>query len=574
MTHRLPIRRRALKCIGCSLALALLTLGACRAPTKKAADREVYRILAAKRALVPELVGTLDIEAKRRLTKAARERTRYELTLDDAVSLAMLTSRDFQRQREDVYIAALDLTAVINDYCGVLTGGGLGELSFDEDGTTLDVDGDLTLSRAFKTGGLAIVGVTLDILRNLTGSPLTVAQHIITADIVLPLARGSGELVGREPLRQAERNVLYALRSYARFQQELRVDIASQFYRALQSRITWQNEELAYESLTLLIDEQNDKAKAGTIPKFEVDEAQQDLLDGDDDRQRARADFESALDSLKFSLGIPTTVEIVLRNDDLEALRASGPQPNPFPLEEALVLAARKRLDLMNDRDREQDAVRGIYVAADALGIQVDLLLGGSVSTPSEKPLDLASASANGSFGLDVDLPLNRIAERNAYRRAIIDARRSQRTRERTQDLVDLQVRDVYRNVEAARRSYEIQLQGVELAQKRVESTSLLLQRGDADIRARLFAEDSRVQARNRLIRGLVDYAIARLELERDVGTLAVVGVDRWTAADFADPPPPPAIEDDGPNAPGAPPAESSDLGDPPAAPERPNGDR
>lgn len=530
------MRRPALRA-ACLLLGALACTG-CQRFTKEAADGQVYRLLAEERLCVPELQGSLSIEAEDAIAEALRTREAFMLGVDDAVSLAMVTRREYRTQREDVYLAALDLTFQRHQFRPMFFGGGGGDLALDEDGTELDAGADWSVTRALATGGSVVLSIATDFLTALTGSStLRTAQTLIDAEIAVPLLRGAGRFVTLEPLRQAERDTLYALRAFARDQQVLRVDIASRVYDTLALQDTLENEELAYESLQRLVDEQTQRARAGEVREFEVDLARQDLLQADERRLRVKRRLDQALDQLKLDLGIPMAVALELDRSDLRALRESGLAPVPYELDAALEQAQRRRLDLRTERGREADALRRVRIAADDLKTSVDLVVGGSLDTPSEQPFDLREAEAGGSVGLDFDLPLERMAERNAYVRARIAAMRARRDRQRLEDLVAFQVRSAWRSLLEARRSYEIQLESVRLAERRVESTDLYLQEGSASIRARLEAEDDRVEARNRLTAALVDYALALLEFERDVGTLAVSAPDAGTVGNGFPPP-------------------------------------
>jgi len=503
-------------------ALLLGLSGGCARFTKSGADHEVYGLLGKGRTCVPEVVGTLDVEAREADARAAREVRARRLTLAEALSLGTLSSRDYRLAREDVYLAALSLTLARNEFRPLFGAAGSGDVLFDEDGASADLGGLLTLSRAFETGGSLVLAVATDVLKNLTTDPLRIAQSILSADLVLPLARGSGVLVARENLRQAERDTIYALRSYARFQQEFTVDVARSYYRALELHQVWKNEESAFESLSRLVEEQAEKGRAGIIPEFQVDQARQDLLRADDRRQRARAVFEAELDRFKLQLGIPVDVVVELDPAELEALRAA-PLPQTALAEPHLLATAwARRLDLRNARDQETDAQRKVLVAKDALRGDLDLRLGADLTSGEEHPYDLRRLRPEGRVGLDVELPLERTAERNAWRSAMIVGARATRARERFEDQVALEVREDARSLEQARRSTEIQEEGVRLAERRVESTALLLERGDATIRDRLEAEDARTQARNALANAQVERVLAHLSLLRDLGTLRV----------------------------------------------------
>lgn len=508
------------------LAPALLLLpflGGCRSNSPAAADREAYGALAQRRLQVPEATGSLHVEAADRLAASLRVQQTFRLSLDDAVSLALAVSRDFRREREDVYLAALDLTLARNRYRPLPFASGGSALDLMEDGSTVRVGGEGGFTQRLANGGVFALGLALNVLKNLSGNPIRTAQTVLDANLTLPILRGSGPLVELEPLRQAERSTIYALRSFARFQQELRVRIASQYFAVLALRDTWQNEERAYESLRVLVDEQTVRAEAGKIAEFQLDQARQDLLRADDRRQRARRRFDDAKDQLKVDLAIPVLAEIELEGEALERLRNEEPTRPSYDLDTALKRSSRARLDLRNARDQTQDAIRQIEVARDALRAGLDLSIGGALRSPSDRPLDIENATADALLGLDVDLPLERTAERNALRRAWITARRVGRTEERLEDQVYLAVRAGWRRLLEAERSIAIQKEGVRLAERRVESTTLLLEQGSATIRDRLEAEDARVQARNALTSALVDFAVTLLEVERDIGTLPVV---------------------------------------------------
>ena len=82
------------------------------------------------------------------------------------------------------------------------------------------------------------------------------------------------------------------------------------------------------------------------------------------------------------------------------------------------------------------------------------------------------------------------------------------------------QVYNALRTLAEAVESHSIQQKSVELAARRVEITSLLIEAGRAESRDMLEAQDALLEARNALIGALVDYRIAMLDLYRDMDTL------------------------------------------------------
>jgi outer membrane protein TolC len=535
------------------LAAGLLLLGGCRPATLESADREVYATLDGGRSCVPEVAGSLTLDGTEARAQRARDQmgaTRAvaeRITLAQALRLAAQASRELREEREEVYLAALDLSSVRHEFSAnpFLAGGGA--IDAVDGGTSVRGNVDAGFTKVLERGGSVALTLASSFLENLTGNPLGVAQSILALDLVLPLARGSG-IVARERLTQAERDTIYALRSYAFFQQGFTVEVATAYYRTLQTRDVWENEERSWQSL--LSFEQRQRAHgregAGRIPEFQVEQTRQDTLRADDRRQRARVAYENALDDLKLLLGLPVQAAIEPAEDDLALLTARGPLAAPYDEAEAQALAKDRRLDLRNARDQVEDARRRAEVARDGLGPQVDLALGAALTTPSTQPLDLREASRRLTLGLDVDLPIDRIPERNAWRASLVQAVRAWRGLEALEDGVVRDVRAALRRLAEAERSYAIQLEGVRLAERRVESTRLLLEAGQAQTRDVLDAQDDFVQAQNALTNALVDHAVARLALERAVGTLRVEPEGGFRelpplgAAAPASPPPPP----------------------------------
>jgi len=197
--------------------------------------------------------------------------------------------------------------------------------------------------------------------------------------------------------------------------------------------------------------------------------------------------------------------------------------------EDAIVLALKNRLDLKNSGDQVADAGRKIKVAENGLGGDVNLVFNSNTpSASNNRFLKLNGEGTNWSAGVDVNLPLDRLAERNTYRSSLISFGRAVRDYSLEIDNVKLSVRTDWRNLQQAKESYEIQKNSVELAKRRVESTTLLLQAGRAETRDLLDAQSSLVNAQNALTAALINHLIARLQFFRDIETLTVDEKGVW----------------------------------------------
>jgi outer membrane protein TolC len=124
--------------------------------------------------------------------------------------------------------------------------------------------------------------------------------------------------------------------------------------------------------------------------------------------------------------------------------------------------------------------------------------------------------------GLDLDLPLERTSERNSFRQSFIDLERQKRSLSLLEDRIKQSVRESFRRLNQARESYNIQKKSLELAEKRVESTDLLLQAGRADTRDLLESQEALLNAQNALTASVVEHTIARLDFLLEIEVLMV----------------------------------------------------
>lgn len=158
----------------------------------------------------------------------------FLLKLDQAVELGLINSREYQDAREDLYLTALPVTLerfafapqffalgqAIRQWAGRETPGG------PQNNWTVNSNAGVT--KLFSTGALLLVNFANQTVINLgggLGKPVT-SVSTFNLDLVQPLLRGGGRAVVLEPLTQAERNLLYEIRNFARFREEFYVAIA------------------------------------------------------------------------------------------------------------------------------------------------------------------------------------------------------------------------------------------------------------------------------------------------------------------------------------------------------------
>jgi outer membrane protein TolC len=304
-------------------------------------------------------------------------------------------------------------------------------------------------------------------------------------------------------------------------------------FKVLQATDQTYNAQRNYETLEASVDRARAMAKAGRLPEIQVDQTHQNKLRAYDRLISSRQNATQTLDGFKVSLGLPPDAAVELIRDAFTELIQDAKQKSeenaPIPdVQNTIIAALENRLDMRNAAGQVQDAQRAVVIAADALRAEISLL--GSAAAGSGRSLGSASAEnaqldlSKGILSglLTIDLPIERTVERNAFRNAITDLEAAVRASQNMEDQIKLQIRGDLRDLSESRESIVTQLEAVRLAERRQNSTGLFLKAGRAEMRDIIEAEESLLSARNALTSAIINYRIAELRLQRDVGILSV----------------------------------------------------
>jgi len=508
-------------------ATVVLILVGCRSAEefRAEADAQVYAILDDVRGEVGlSEPFTLDTDGGGlRLELQQGREVAEDLSPLTLLTLAAENSRDYRSNAEAVYLDALNLTLAQWNF-SIQETGSLGALlsGTGSDATSAGTSGDLGFAKLFETGALVVGSLGIDLFRDIsTGDGLDGMMDLSLA-ITQPLLRGFGRDIVREPLTQAEREVLYEVRSFERFRRTFAYAVADRFYRILQQVQTLENEERNRERLAMLRERNEAFSTAGRLSDIEVDQARQDEFAARDRVNQAQRSLEFLMDDFKLFLGLPVGITIVLERQELTTLESSSLGEVDVTEDLAVSGALERRLDHLTVLDRLADAERQVNVSADALRAGLDLNANLDLLSDEGQPLSVPGSGAIWSADLTLSLPLDRLPERNTYRASLINLDLAARATEASEDQITADIRDDLRQLDSARRSYTIQTGSVQLAERRVESAALNLEAGRADTRDLLEAQDDLVRARNAAVQSLIDTALARLALYRDMDLLQI----------------------------------------------------
>jgi outer membrane protein TolC len=549
--------------LGCALCL-----GGCTANHyRRSADKEAYAAIAQKAPLVTNMEPRFTLEHTNALVlsglpsvavtndflgkAAAAELGAHVLSLQESLNIAVRHSRIYQNDREQLYLTALTLTLSRHQFAPLFSAGGTATYGAQTEQVVslapnpvtgepeqvlsdnlaeqrnIHVTGSAGVSWLIRDIGRITAAFTTDFLRFLTGDPRTVTSSQIGATFTRPLLRNAGFKADIENLTQSERDLLYQLRDFVRFRKDFSVQIASAYYGVLGNRDAVRNSFLNLQSSRRAGDRTRALAKEGRTTQSDLGRIEQQELSAENAWVSAILVYQRALDDFKFQLGIPVETQVVLDDRELQDLKIHHPD---IGVDEAIKIALTARLDYQNVHDQLEDSKRKVALAADQLKTQLDLTgAAGFVSRPQAGGLVLPDTSRyNYNAGIDLDLPLERKAERNNYRAALIAQQRAARTVEQQRDQIELQVRDSWRTLEQARRTYQINEIGVKLAERRVEEQELLAEMGRAKALDQVDAQNSLLSSKDQLTQALVAHTVARLQFWDNMGILYIKDNGQW----------------------------------------------
>ena len=530
---------------------ALLVFAGCSAHHYRvAADKEVYATIKQKAPFVTNMESAFTIEQTNvphlshlpLVTEtnaflgaaAASERGAAMISLEEALALAVHHSRTYQDNREQLFLTALSLTLARHQWTPLFSAGGSSSVNYER--STSDAVAETYNAHSTANAGVdwlirdigkISVAATTDFLHYLAGSPGTLTSSQIGMTLTHPLLQDAGYQAELENLTQAERDLMYQLRSFVQFRKTFSVQIASAYYGVLSNRDAVRNAYLNWQGSRRAGDRTRALAAEGRTTQTDLGRIEQQELSAEGGWIDAIRTYQTALDSFKIQLGIPVASRVVLDDRELASLEIRQPKLNA---EEATRVALAARLDYQTAADQLADSTRKIKVAQNQLKAQLDFvatggLQGGPQTNGFARP---GFAHSYWSAGANVNLPLDRLTERNNYRAALIAKDQATRALELLRDTISQQVRESWRSLDQARRNYEISQVGVKLAERRVEEQELLADLGRARALDQVDAQNALLSSKDQLTQALVSHTIDRLQFWDNLGILYIKDQGKW----------------------------------------------
>ena len=276
-----------------------------------------------------------------------------------AFDLALLHSTLYQRQREELYLSALDVAierfgfdsqffAGFNSFFGTegrfRPGGSKSTLS-----SSLGSTGNgLSFRKLGITGANFTVGLANSILWNFAGSNTQSASSLINFSVIQPLMRGAGRDRIMESLTQAERNLLGNVRQMERFRQGFYLEVtvgrttglnlsrnggaflnnpttattgSGGLLGLLQSQQRIRNQENNVRYLEDAVEQFREFYLRDRTNALQVKQTETTLFDAQSNLLSIKTNYQNDLDRYKQLLGLPPNLPLVITDDYLDRFR-------------------------------------------------------------------------------------------------------------------------------------------------------------------------------------------------------------------------------------------------------------
>jgi hypothetical protein len=484
----------------------------------------------------------------------------YVVTLQQAFTLALINARVYQLQLENLYNSALTVAlqrfqfepqfyaglspTTTPNSAGVPGVSPINQFLYQTRSAPGGQISSLTLGevagvgKLFNSGGQLLAGFANQVVFNFVGkNPIQPSvQSSLPLTFVQPFLRGAGRAVTLENLTEAERSLLYQVRTFAQFRQQFIVDMLTGgtisqpgvgfnlvgfttagntdptvgFIPLAQNvaEVIIDLRNLAYFEQLAALYEQLIEGESSGLSQLQVDQVKSRVLTS---RSTLIADvltLRTTNDQFKQQIGVPPDTPMVpdvslfqpyldvfaeidewqrrkdrkledvpkivdkippLQDIVLDGHSLLGPYLNSTTyldneedleatLQAAVRIALEYRLDLMNQRAQLYDAWRQIRVKANALKGILNVKLTNQVFTPptTTNPFGFLSQAKQFSLVLNAELPLIRVAERNAFRQAIIAYEQERRALMSQEDFIKNQLRGDIRAMQVNYINYDI----------------------------------------------------------------------------------------------------------------------
>lgn len=514
-----------------AVALCLLVAGC---STIRDPEPLVQKAVAAKADAVPTITTNVFNDAFRALDPSYQEGETLTISRDSALRLATQFSRELQTQREQLFLGGLSLLGTRRQF-GIQYQGTL-NYTFGVSGENANDSGRLELGaeRILSPGStLSVSGNTQSRIQETFGGRLeaaedTVYRSALSGRLTQPLLAGAGYEASHEQYIQGERDLIYALRTFALARQDFVLTILDGYYRLLNQQKILANTRSNVEQSTFLRKRSEALFKVQMAASLDVLRSQQQELSALNQLSDAETNYDVALKRFLITAGLPVHLNLHVGGE--------FPQVEPITLDEQTCMEAALllRMDFQTTGNQLEDAERRFRTASRGMLPQLDAFAAVSLNSEEDalafEDQDLQEST---TAGLSLVLPLDQRDERDARKQAQISVLAARRQLQQRADTIQVDIMENFRRLGSLQNTVTIQAKNMEITDRRARNSLIRFKRGELSNRDVVEAENELLGARNAYAQARVDYELQRLRLLRNIGLLDVAADGTLVELDF-----------------------------------------
>jgi len=286
------------------------------------------------------------------------------LDREGAVQLAYINSRNYQKELEDLYLSALDVTFerfrfdaqfFLTNATAIFADGRLRPGSGGRSRTIVTNDAVGSMEKMYAGGGQLVVELANSIIWQVAGTDSSNGTTLLNFNFVQPLLRFGGRARILERLTFFERTLIYNVRQFEQYRQGFYAQVVTGrdpgngpstsglgtgvgtplpsysgiggYIGLLNDELLIRNQEANVTTLRDSLTRLQDEFDANRLKdKFQVELARQALYQGQSRLLASKAAFQTSLDNFKILLGLPPHLDVRLNDDLLLPFQLIDPQ--------------------------------------------------------------------------------------------------------------------------------------------------------------------------------------------------------------------------------------------------------
>ncbi|GAC1463201.1 MAG: hypothetical protein NVSMB9_00370 [Isosphaeraceae bacterium] len=289
-----------------------------------------------------------------------------------SMQIALMNSREYQFQVENVYLQCLSLTLQrFAFFPQIFSNQTTGYRQF---GAKKNASSQLQLftqdgfNWAFYSGANLLVNFANSMVFEFNGKGFQAVTSGLTFNLTQPLLRGAFARNVTQPLSLNERNTLYVVREFARFRRLFYVSTVSGYLNLLIQLQQLRNQEGLVESAKRNLEEFEALVRAGQIQAIQRDTVAQNYQGARLGLLNQQAGLQTALDSYRVvQLGLPADFPVQIDETLLKRFELNDPQLDKLRREGEKLYLSLLQYDAPPEKSVMADAARVVLVQYQAL---------------------------------------------------------------------------------------------------------------------------------------------------------------------------------------------------------------